>query len=112
MYEYRDGKDLKGYVILKHFEGEGYKKSHIIDIHADDKDTLNELISEAETFAQGTDELNLWTNINNPYKEEFKKRGFFERDSNDFVIIHYNYGKKKILEQGNWWFCLGDNDVY
>jgi hypothetical protein len=109
---YEEDKKLKGYVVLKHFDDKEYKKSHILDIHAENKDILGELIATAESFAAGRNELNMWTNINNPYHNYFLKQGFFERTSDDLLIIHFNYGKKWSIEPGNMWFCLADNDVY
>src|SRR5690606_5338620 len=60
-YEYRENNDLKGYIILKNFNDNGYKKSHILDIHAENKDALQELISVAITYADKSNELNLYS---------------------------------------------------
>ena len=109
---YDEGKDLKGYVILKQFSDKGYKKTHILDMHAENKEIFLELMAAAESYAYGSDELNMWTNIYNPYQKYFLEQGFFERESNDLLIIHYNYGEKVSINPENWWFCLADNDVY
>ena len=109
---YEDGGNIRGYAILKHFDGDNIHKSHILDIQADSDEVLDDLISAGESFAAGRDELNLWTNPHNPYHQTFLNRGFYERPSDDMVIIHFNDGNKQPIGNGNWWFCLADNDVY
>jgi hypothetical protein len=109
---YENDNIIRGYVILKHFEGDNVRKSHILDIHADCDEVLDDLISASESFTVGRDELNLWTNPHNPYQKAFLNRGFYERPSDDMVIIHFNDGEKQPIGEGNWWFCLADNDVY
>lgn len=111
-FVYEEGPDLEGYVVLKHFDDKGYRKSHILDIQAESDDILHELIAGAESFAHGRDELNMWTNLHNPYHQSFLEQGFYERESQDLLIIHFNYGEKEPIEEGAWWFCLADNDVY
>jgi hypothetical protein len=111
-YLYEEGGEIHGYCVLKHFDGDDYHKSHILDIHADCDEVMHDLLCAAESFAHGRDELNLWTNLRNPYKSVFLSRGYYERDSDDMVIVHYNSGKKKPIGDGTWWFCLADNDVY
>lgn len=110
VYEERTG--LKGYVVLKHFDQEGYRFSHILDIQAKTEDVFHELIAAAESFAHGRDELNMWTNLHNPYHQSFQEEGFYERESKDLLIIHFNYGEREHIEEEAWWFCLADNDVY
>ncbi len=104
--------NLEGYVVLKHFDDKGYRKSHILDIQARSDGALRELIAAAETFAQGRDELNMWTNRGDPYRNAFLEEGFSIRERNDRLILHTNYGAREPIQQGAWWFCLADNDVY
>jgi hypothetical protein len=111
-YIYEDGDAIRGYTVLKHFDGDNCRKSHILDIHADSDKVLDNLISAAESLAAGRNELNLWTNPHNPYHKAFLNRGFYERSSDDMVIIHFNSGEKLPIGDGSWWFCLADNDVY
>ncbi len=107
-----DNGELRGYAVLKQFDENGYRKSHILDIQAESQDALLQLISAAESFSHGRDELNMWTNPHNPYQETFLEEGFVERESPDKLIFHTNYGDKESLKRGAWWFCLADNDVY
>jgi hypothetical protein len=109
---YEEGQSLKGYIVLKHFDDQGYHKVHILDVQAESIDILNELTKAAESFAHNSNELNMWTNPHNPYHHEFIKNGFYERESTDLLIIHFNNGKREPIQDGAWWFCLADNDVY
>lgn len=111
-YVCEEGSDLKGYVVLKHFDDQGYRKSHILDIQAETDDILCELLAAAESFAHGRDELNMWTNPHNPYAHSILAQGFYERESQDQLIIHFNFGERTPLREQAWWFCLADNDVY
>jgi len=111
IFTFEKNTKLMGYVILKHFQYGGYKKSHILDIQALSDEILKELIAVSENFAAGSDELNLWTNVYNPYQEAFLEESFIEEESADLLIIHYNEGEK-MPDNKAWWFCLGDNDVY
>ncbi len=107
-----DNGELRGYAVLKQFDENGYRKSHILDIQAESQDALLQLISAAESFSHGRDELNMWTNPHNPYQETFLEEGFVERESPDKLIFHTNYGDKESLKRGACWLCLADNDVY
>jgi hypothetical protein len=111
-FVYEEQSNIKGYVVLKHFDDNDYQKSHILDLHAEDDEAIQELIAAAETFASGRDELNMWTNPKNPYHQNFLAQGFHEIEGQDLLIIHFNYGEKEEVADGFWWFCLGDNDVY
>jgi len=111
-YVYEEDGDLRGYCVLKHFEVKKYRKAHILDIHADCDDVMHDLLCAAESFACDCEELNCWTTPRNPYRSVFLTRCFYERDSDDKVIMHCNFGEKPRLDDGNWWFCLADNDVY
>lgn len=112
LFIYEDGSKIRGYIVLKHFDDHGYLKSHILDIQADGVDVLSDLIAAAENFAAGRDELNLWTNSRNPYKQSFLASGFSVKESKDLLIAHFNFGDKEPLQENSWWFCLADNDVY
>lgn len=112
-FVYEEESRMRGYVILKQFDEKGYRKSHILDIQAETRDALHELMAAAESFANGRDELNMWTNLNSPYHQIFLDYGFHPRESHDHpLIIHFNYGEKEPIKEGSWWICLADNDVY
>ncbi|MBK8136734.1 MAG: GNAT family N-acetyltransferase [Chloroflexi bacterium] len=103
---------LQGYVILKKFDDMGYKKAHILDFQAVTDTAFHHLVAAAECYAKDCDELNLWTNLYNPYASRFAAYGFVTKSNSDVLIVHANYGEKKAAAPGAWWFCLADNDVY
>ncbi|MFZ2491219.1 MAG: GNAT family N-acetyltransferase [Thermoanaerobaculia bacterium] len=106
------GTTLAGYVVLKKFDDGDYRKTHIMDIHAQDESALDELLAAAESFAAGRDELNLWSNRCDPYREQLLARGYVEREGSDLLIMHFNGISEEIVEERAWNFCLADNDVY
>ncbi len=112
IFVYEENGTIKGYVVLKKFDDNGYYKTHIMDIQALTENALKELIAAAESFAYGRNELNMWTNPDNPYHSFFLELGFKEKESQDLLIIHFNDGKKRIADEGPKWFCFADNDVY
>ena len=99
-FVYEDGTAIRGYIVLKHFDDGGYRKSHILDIQAETEDVLCELIAAAESFAHGREELNMWTNVHDPYQRAFLAQGFYERESQDLLIIHFNYGERRAIADG------------
>ena len=111
-YVFAEDHDLRGYVVLKHFDEGTYRKSHVLDLHAADDDALAELLGAAESFAAGRDELNMWTNRWDPYQTAIRGHGFTLRNSHDLLILHQNYGTREPLREGGWSFSLADNDVY
>ena len=70
------------------------------------------VIAAAESFAHGRDELNMWVDPQSNYYQTFLERGFYERESQDLLTIHFNDAEKETVEEGAWWSCLADNDVY
>ena len=74
---HRNGEELAGYVILKRWqEPDGYRKAHIVDLHARDGASLSELMAAAESYAVGSDELNLWAIQGYPYRAALEAIGF------------------------------------
>jgi len=112
LYILESGNELAGYVVLKNFTDGTVNKSHILDIHALDAEGFNQLLAASESFAVGRDELNVWSNPHNPYEAYFLDSHFTVREGQDMLIIHFNDNEERALENGPWWFCLADNDVY
>ena len=76
----RDG-DLAGCIVLKRWqEPDGYTKAHIVDLHAADESALSHLLTAAESYAAGCQELNLWVASGYPYRALLEARGFVARD--------------------------------
>jgi len=101
-----------GFIVLKYFKENGYKKAHILDIYALEGEAFNDLLNVAEDFAfrGNCQELNCWQIRKSPYKSWFVNRGFELSTNRYALMLHHNFGKKESC--GNWWFTLGDNDAY
>ena len=112
IYFYEQDGNVDGYMVLKYFNDNGYKKTHILDIMVRSWNAFADLIKAAEYNSIGRDELNCWQIENSIYKDFFSKASFKETDKYDMFIIHTNYGDKIGIKPLNWWITLGDNDVY
>ena len=113
LFIFERNEDIDGYMVLKHFDApDGYKKTHIADIMVRSKEAFDDLILAAEHYTIGRDELNCWQTKYSIYEEYFDDNGFIETKNKDVLIVHINYGEKVEPKPSNWWFALGDNDVY
>lgn len=104
--------NIDGYMILKYFSEDGYKKTHILDIMAYSEEAFNDLVLAAEQCSSGRHELNCWQVRHSIHEELFTNNGFVVTEKKNILIIHANYGQDIELKPENWWFALGDNDVY
>jgi hypothetical protein len=104
-----DGNKPQGWIVVKHFNDNGYLKTHIVDIAAVDFNAFNNLINQAGQLAINRHELNVWQIDNSLYYDWFKEMDFIPTINKNVLIY---YGLKKKLVNSNWWFTLGDNDVY
>lgn len=110
LFVFERGDDVDGYMALKYFDERGYKKTHILDIGAGNREAFDDLILAAESCARGRDVLNCWQIENSIYRDWFAYNGFVEtEESNPLILFASSHQDIKPI---NWWFCLGDNDVY
>ncbi len=112
LFIFEDANSVAGYMILKYFDDNGYKKTHILDIMACSEEAFDDLILTAERCALGRDELNCWQVLPSIYKKHFAANGFVPTGRKNLLIAHTNYGHDLEPEPSDWWFVLGDNDVY
>lgn len=112
LFIFENNGSVNGYMILKYFEEDGYKKTHILDIMANCEDVFMDLISTAEQHSHGSDELNCWLVDNSIYDSLFTDSGFIPSGNKSVLMAHTNYGQEIIPRRNNWLFALGDNDVY
>ena len=104
-----DKGEIRGYIILKRF---GFK-AHICDLIAEDYESLSQLLDAAESFAADSDELNTWTQPNDPWQVPLADRGFVLRTTGDKLIMHTNYGEPEMPDPSRpWHVCRLDSDVY
>lgn len=112
LFEARTSGRLDGFMVLKHFDEGDQLRSHILELHGRTENDVRRLAAAAEDFAAGRDELNLWTNPNDPYGGTLRGCGFEVEERNDRLIMHANSGEAEMPGPGGWSFVLADNDVY
>lgn len=82
---------LRGYVVLKRWqEPDGYRKAHIIDLHALDEGALASLITAAESYAGDCEELNLWAVQGYPYRSSLESMGFAASFRQPLIVRTYD----------------------
>lgn len=73
----QEGREMSGYVILKRWqEPDGYRKAHIVDLHALNETAVCGLLAAAESYAADCNELNLWAAQGYPYRAALTGCGF------------------------------------
>lgn len=106
----REGQ-LGGYVVLKRWrEPDGYRKAHILDLHALDADALSELIAAAECYAAGSDELNLWAIAGYRYRSHLESLGFSPVFRQPLIVRSYS-GPSPPYPGGLCCLSYGDGDT-
>jgi hypothetical protein len=103
--------ELTGYVVLKRWqEPDGYRKAHILDLHAADGEALVDLMAAAESYAAGSDELNLWAVDGYPYRPALEGMGFSPGFRQPLVIRSYA-GTAPLYPGGCCSLSYGDGDT-
>jgi hypothetical protein len=113
VYTRSTGSRLSGYVVLKRWQDpNGYRKAHIIDLHALGPDDLSHLVAAAESYASGCDELNLWSVRGYPYRPGLEALGFAENPAAHQPLIARPYGGPPLAyPTGPCAFAYGDGDT-
>jgi hypothetical protein len=110
VYTVGGAEGLAGYVILKRWqEPDGYRKVHIMDLHAMDDAALRRLIAAAESYAAGCDELNLWAIQGYPYRGFLEAAGF-EPSRRQPLLAKTLDGSSILFPDGNSSLSYGDGD--
>ena len=104
--------DWRGYIILKRWRDEnGYRKAHIMDLHADDPAALRELLAAAESYAAGYGEVNLWAIEGYPYRAWLESAGFTTTDADRQPLLARPLnGFQALFPEGNCSLSYGDGD--
>ena len=111
IYDIRDGGELAGYVVLKRWQdADGYRKAHIMDLHALNPAALSQLIAAAESYAVGANELNLWAMCGYPYRAALETMGFVPRPSSRQPLIARVFDASIEFPAGNASLTYGDPD--
>jgi len=111
-YATSNGDELTGYVILKRWQdADGYRKAHILDLHAVNDRALSQLIAAAENFADGCDELNLWAIQDYLYRDPLERMGFASGVFRQPLIVRPLDGSAIAFPEGNKSLSYGDGDT-
>jgi hypothetical protein len=113
VYAIEDGDGWVGYVVLKSWqEPDGYRKAHIVDLHALDEAALSHLVAAAECYAVNCNELNLWAIQGYPYRNFLERMGFGSRDAvPQPLAVRTLDGSSVEFPNGNASFSYGDGDT-
>jgi hypothetical protein len=113
VYAFRKLNSLAGYVILKRWQDpDGYRKAHIVDMHASDDNALSQLIAAAEWYADGLGEVNLWAVEGYPYRCALERIGFSPNDAARQPVIARAYdGTRLEYPPGKCSLSYGDGDT-
>lgn len=77
VYTAREAGVLAGYIVLKRWtDPDGYRKAHILDLHAANESAAAKMLQAAESYAAGCGELNLWAAQGCPYRKWLEASGF------------------------------------
>jgi hypothetical protein len=104
--------DMTGYIVLKRWEdADGYRKAHILDLHAANEQALAGLIAAGESYASDCNELNLWACRGYVYRQPLAAMGFEPRDSvgQPFIAKTFN-GAAPVFPAGPGSLSYGDGD--
>lgn len=113
VYTIAKGARLSGYVILKRWQDpDGYRKAHILDLHALDADSLSHLAAAADTYAADCDEVNLWAVQGYRYHAALHDLGFAANPAARQPLIARPYdGVPLRYPEGPSSFGYGDGDT-
>lgn len=105
-----EGGMMTGYAVLKHFEEDDIRRSHIMDFQAENSQAASQILAACETRSRDSDSLSLWTNFNSPNTRWLAQAGFHHMtEGSSPLIIHPSV---VYPAPGGWSFSLADNDVY
>lgn len=103
------GGRLRGFAVLKDYQGPRGAVTHLLDLQAEDEAALADLVQAAAGIAVG--ELNLWSNPQDPRREWLTALGFEPRPGRDCLIGRVPEASIELGPLGAC-FCYADNDVH
>ena len=113
VYTLHRGARLSGYVVLKRWQdADGYRKAHILDIHAVDADALSHLTAAAESYAADCHEVNLWAVQHYRYRDDLVALGYAPNPAARQPLIARTYDRSPLhYPAGPGSFGYGDGDT-
>lgn len=115
IYGLIDGKSPRGLIVLKQYEDETVKKTHIIElISIDNAATLDLLcLAEREAYSRNSDILNTWLSEDSVYYDLLTEFGFVASADKNTLMVHWHGDTMRpIGGHLRLHFSLADNDVY
>lgn len=114
-----DMEDVLGYMVLKVFVEGKIRVGHIIDICiSDEPQAALSLLEEAHAYfyERDVDVINTWVPSSNSVFDILKGRGYSVKNWNTYFgvkVISEEDELVPVVEQvSNWWFTMGDSDVF
>lgn len=101
-----------GYIILKSWQEEsGYRKAHIMDLHAVNEAAFQELLKAAESYADGYGEVNLWAVQGYPYRRWLEAWGFTTTPADHQPLLARPFNAfMPVYPEGDCCLSYGDGD--
>ena len=114
IYQYSCHGEIRGLMVLKQFNSKDVKKTHIMELIADDSSSIRELLGMAEKRAMdhGASCLNIWVSDREFYKSQLTDYGFVPSDEKNYIVT-LTYSDDVVLKSVKPdHFGLVDNDAY
>ena len=119
-FQFLDSKKIiSGYVILKVYNEANIKRGHIIDIMYNSKklEIFNQILNFCNNFfyKKRCKEITLWLQGDELGKKILKKQNYSIQSKRPMICKFIDISKKdkKIMEQKNWYFVMGDTlEIY
>ncbi len=115
VYALIDGESPRGILILKQYENEAVKKTHIIELISIDNAATLELLrrAEREAYLRESDILNIWLSEDSVYYNSLTEFGFVASADRNTLMVHWHGDTMlPIGDHPRMHFSLADNDVY
>jgi GNAT superfamily N-acetyltransferase len=113
IYRALQGREMKGYIVLRKVELLDFNSAVIVDLLALDDEILHELVDKGieHSRQEGTDLLGFMVPKPHPYYQSLRKKGFLP-SFETFHFLVYSQGKEEIFFDPNGWYVTwGDTDV-
>lgn len=110
---YEDG-SVCGFIVMKRWiESNDYRKAHIMDLWANNNNTVVELLKAAEHYAADFNEINLWCSSDSPIRSQLNVAGYvLQTEDRQPLIGRSLNGDIVRYPKKEWSFMYGDGDTY
>jgi len=114
LYAVFNGELPKGILVLKQYEEEKIRKTHIIELIGVDNTTILDLLrlAERESYLRNSDILNIWLSEYSIYYDLLTDFGFVASADKNTLMVHWHEDSMRLAGDNHMHFSLADNDVY